>query len=68
MFKPVLGLAAIGLGGFVAYKVLMALLVPVMALVAGVIVLTIKAAVALVLIWLAYRLYLKLMKTEAAST
>ena len=64
MFKPVLGLAALGVGGYVAYKVAMALLVPVLALLAGVLILVIKGAVALLLVWLAYRLYRKLMATE----
>jgi len=63
MFKPVLGLAALGVAGYVAYKMVMALLVPVMALMAGLLIFAIKGAVAVLLVWLAYRLYRKLMAT-----
>ena len=67
MFKPVLSLAALGVGGYVAYRVVMALLVPVMALLAGIVVLTIKGAIALLLVWLAYRLYRKVMSAEPGA-
>lgn len=65
--KRILGLAALGVSGYVAYKVVWALLVPLVALLATAVVWGLKLLLVAVLAFAAYRLYLKFAQPPGQS-
>lgn len=63
MLKPIVGFAALGLGGLIAFK-LFVMILPVVALMFGVMLFGIKLLVIAGMIYLAYRLVQKAMKPK----
>jgi threonine/homoserine/homoserine lactone efflux protein len=69
MLRPILTLAALGVAGVVAWKLLWGLVLPFIAMALGIIFFVFKLALFALLIYVAYRLFHKLIerRPEAAS-
>lgn len=61
MLKPVLGVAALGLAGFLIYKALWVLVLPLVALAAGILITVLKVALIVLLVWVGYKIFKKVM-------
>jgi threonine/homoserine/homoserine lactone efflux protein len=62
MLRPFLTLAALGVAGVVAWKLLWGLVLPVIAVVLGAVFLVLKIALVAFLVYLAYRMFQRLLE------
>lgn len=67
MFRPLLGFAALGLASLVAWKFFWAFLLPVVAIVFGLLLTVLKIAVMVALLYLAYRFFRRMANNGAQA-
>ncbi len=56
MWKPFVGLVALGLGGFVLYEIFLALILPLLGGLLGFLLKLVKIGFLLLVVWIAYKL------------
>ncbi|HWP38763.1 MAG TPA: hypothetical protein VNL18_14550 [Gemmatimonadales bacterium] len=68
MLRPFLTLAALGVAGVVAWKLLWGLVLPFVAVILGAVFFVLKIALVALLVYVAYRMFQKLMERRPETT